>query len=355
MAKVCIDPGHGGSDPGAVGHGRMEKNDVLYLSTRVGAYLQGAGIEVIYTRTTDVYDDVNVKAQKGNHSGCDLFVSIHRNSFNGAAKGYESLVYDSNSGIANVVAQNAVNAMVNIGFTNRGIKLRPDLCVLRETRMPAVLFEVGFIDNAEDNQIYVSKYEQIAKELAQSIASVFNKKVNGATGGGSAPAPSPSPKPTPSPAPSNKNIQTAYQVYAGGQWWPDVNGTSNWAGKSDNVAIRGVRMNTIGDIKTAGRLKYRVHLIGRPKNEWLPWMYDREIDSYGDDFAGNLRNDIDCIQIGLVDITGYDVYYRVSSFSSGVNYFEDVKNYSEDFNNPNGYAGAFGSAMDKLQVWIVKR
>ena len=79
--NVMLDPGHGGMDPGAVYEGRMEKDDVLRLALAVGEILQNHGINVEYTRTEDVYDSPYEKAMKGNASGADLFVSIHRNSY----------------------------------------------------------------------------------------------------------------------------------------------------------------------------------------------------------------------------------------------------------------------------------
>lgn len=80
MALVVIDPGHGGSNPGAVHDGRREKDDALALSLAVGRILEQNGVEVYYTRTTDVYESPARKAQEGNAAGGDYFVSIHRNS-----------------------------------------------------------------------------------------------------------------------------------------------------------------------------------------------------------------------------------------------------------------------------------
>ena len=77
-----LDAGHGGArDPGAVYEGRREKDDNLKLVLAIGEILSDRGIDVEYTRTTDVYETPYEKAMKANQAGVDLFVSIHRNSF----------------------------------------------------------------------------------------------------------------------------------------------------------------------------------------------------------------------------------------------------------------------------------
>lgn len=100
MAKVVVDAGHGGSDPGAVYEGRQEKDDNLALALAVGSILAENGVDVVYTRTDDSYETPFQKAQKGNQAGADLFISIHRNSSpeNDQYSGVETLVYDE-SGI----------------------------------------------------------------------------------------------------------------------------------------------------------------------------------------------------------------------------------------------------------------
>ena len=78
--KIIIDPGHGGSDSGATYNGRQEKDDALRMAMAVGDLLKNAGFDVVYTRTTDVYNTPFEKATIGNEAGGDLFVSFHRNS-----------------------------------------------------------------------------------------------------------------------------------------------------------------------------------------------------------------------------------------------------------------------------------
>ena len=98
MAKqnsVIIDPGHGGSDPGAVYGNRREKDDTLALSYDIGNALERRGVRVEYTRVGDVYNSPYEKAQIGNSSTADLFLSIHRNAMAvpGSASGTLSLIF----------------------------------------------------------------------------------------------------------------------------------------------------------------------------------------------------------------------------------------------------------------------
>ena len=78
--SIMLDAGHGGRDPGAVYNGRQEKDDVLKLVLAIGEILQNSGIDVEYTRTTDIYETPFQKATEANEAGVDFFISIHRNS-----------------------------------------------------------------------------------------------------------------------------------------------------------------------------------------------------------------------------------------------------------------------------------
>ena len=92
--SIMLDAGHGGRDPGAVYKERKEKDDTLRLTLAVGEILEAHGLDVQYTRTTDVYESPYQKAMEANNAGVDFFVSIHRNSFpsDNAVSGVESLV-----------------------------------------------------------------------------------------------------------------------------------------------------------------------------------------------------------------------------------------------------------------------
>ena len=147
VKRVIIDAGHGGEEPGAMYDGRREKDDTLRLALAIGRILENNGVDVVYTRTTDVYDTPLEKARIANQSGADYFVSIHRNAFPvpGTASGAMTLVYED-AGVPAMLADNIQRNLVETGFRDLGVQERPGLIVLRKTQMPAVLVEAGFID-----------------------------------------------------------------------------------------------------------------------------------------------------------------------------------------------------------------
>lgn len=168
--KIAIDAGHGGSDYGATYNGRAEKDDNLRLALAVGDILEKNGIDVVYTRTTDEYETPFKKATDANNANADYFVSIHRNSSPTPNQytGVETLVYN-NSGIKSQMAANINSELEKVGFKNLGITERPNLVVLKRTKMPAVLVEAGFINNDKDNETFDKNFNQIANGIADGI------------------------------------------------------------------------------------------------------------------------------------------------------------------------------------------
>lgn len=168
--SIMLDAGHGGVEPGAIYNGRNEKDDTLNLVLAIGEILQNNGIEVSYTRTTDVYESPFEKAMEANRAGVDFFISIHRNSFPTAnqVSGVESLVYDL-SGIKYEMAQEINQELETIGFVNLGVNARPNLIVLKRTQMPAVLVEVGFINSDTDNLLFDENFDAIAQAISSGI------------------------------------------------------------------------------------------------------------------------------------------------------------------------------------------
>ena len=173
--KIVLDAGHGGTDPGAIYKERKEKDDNLELTLAVGKILEDNGIDVVYTRTTDIYQTPFEKAKIANEAGADYFISFHRNSSpeENQYQGVEVLVYDK-SGIKYDMAQNIVGALGELGFKELGVNARPGLVVLRKTRMPALLVETGFLNSDEDNKLYDEKQKEIAEAIATSILGTLN-------------------------------------------------------------------------------------------------------------------------------------------------------------------------------------
>lgn len=168
--KIAVDAGHGGSDYGATYNGRAEKDDNLKLALAVGDILEKNGIDVVYTHTTDEYETPFKKATDANDAKADYFVSIHRNSSPTPNQytGVETLVYN-NSGIKSQMAANINSELEKAGFKNLGITERPNLVVLKRTKMPAVLVEAGFINNDKDNETFDKNFNQIANGIADGI------------------------------------------------------------------------------------------------------------------------------------------------------------------------------------------
>ena len=174
--KVIIDAGHGGVEPGAVFEGRKEKDDTLQLAFDLGNALERRGVQAEYTRVNDVYDSPYEKAAIANRSDADFFVSVHRNAMPipGSASGIESLVYAAD-GTAGLLAENINGELEAIGWQNLGVRERPGLVVLRQSRMPAVLVEAGFIDNPVDNQFLDQNQAATVDAIAEGIVKTFQQ------------------------------------------------------------------------------------------------------------------------------------------------------------------------------------
>lgn len=170
MALIVLDAGHGGANPGAVYNGRQEKDDALELTLAIGAILEENGVDVYYTRTTDIYESPYQKAVEGNQAGGDYFISIHRNSspYPNQYSGVESLVY-SRYGAAARMAYNINARLEQVGYINLGVNERPNLVVLNSTTMPAVLVEVGFINTEADNILFDERFNDTARAIADGI------------------------------------------------------------------------------------------------------------------------------------------------------------------------------------------
>ena len=158
--KICIDPGHGGSDPGAVGCGLQEKDIALLISSKVKYYLQNVDYQVVMTRETDrdvgyAYDSVVEELQPrcdiSNRAEADIFVSIHCNAFNKEAKGTQTS-YFAGSVEGSKLADCVQKQIIDLGgLTDRGTNTQ-SLYVTKHTDAVAILVEMAFIDQAEDGQ-----------------------------------------------------------------------------------------------------------------------------------------------------------------------------------------------------------
>jgi N-acetylmuramoyl-L-alanine amidase len=164
MKKVWIDGGHGGKDPGAGGNGLQEKDIVLTVSLGVKEQLEREyeGVQVLLSRSKDVFLELKGRTDAANKAGADLLVSIHCNA-GGGAGGFESFRYTSAStatrSLQNVLHTEIMTALKPFGVIDRGQKAK-NLHMCRESRMPAVLTENLFIDVASDAS-KLKRYEVI--------------------------------------------------------------------------------------------------------------------------------------------------------------------------------------------------
>jgi N-acetylmuramoyl-L-alanine amidase len=177
---VVIDPGHGGKMSGAVHSGVKEKDLNLDIAKRLNTLLREQGIETYMTRNDDRHVDLYPRADLANRLNADLFVSIHNNAGSSSMSGSMTLYYPGGSGFtsktfASIMQKELVN---NLGTRNLGIIPRPNLAVLRRTKMPAVLVEVAFMTNSSDmKKLKTADFRQAAAEsIRDGIIKALNSK-----------------------------------------------------------------------------------------------------------------------------------------------------------------------------------
>ncbi|MED4916701.1 N-acetylmuramoyl-L-alanine amidase [Geobacillus thermodenitrificans] len=179
MVRIVLDAGHGGKDPGAVANGLKEKDLTLSIVKHIGRLLsEYEGVEVHYTRTDDRFLELSERAAIANKLKADYFISVHINA--GGGTGFESYIYNGSVSQATIACQNVIHAeiMKAIGNVRDRGKKRANYAVLRETRMPALLTENLFIDNATDAAKLKSEQFllQVAHGHVQGIVKVFGLK-----------------------------------------------------------------------------------------------------------------------------------------------------------------------------------
>ena len=174
MIKVCIDPGHGGKDPGAVGNGLLEKDVALDISLKLADKLND--YDILLTRNKDEYVPLSERAAIANEAKAALFVSIHVNaSADPSPQGLETWHHPNSLGgklLAEYI-QLTVSAISRL--KDRGLKVSGGLYVLRNTNAPAVLVELGFISNSEDAELMKNHnwLDNVADSIALSVKKYF--------------------------------------------------------------------------------------------------------------------------------------------------------------------------------------
>ena len=172
MMLILFDYGHGGKDPGATYKGRKEATDTLTLGQAVAKRLRAAGVVIDETRTADTTLSLDERVKIEIKKKYDYFISFHRNAFKPEqATGAEVFVYRAYNTKSKALAKKIQQALVRIGFRDRGVK-EAEFYVLKHTRAPALLLEIGFIDNSIDNQLFDAKFEAIVEGVAQAILDI---------------------------------------------------------------------------------------------------------------------------------------------------------------------------------------
>lgn len=185
MKKICIDPGHGGKDPGAVGpKGRREKDVALAVSLKLKKLLEG-NYKVLLTRSEDIFIELSQRAIMANAFGADLFLSIHCNAASSPmAQGFEvwtSKGQTKADGYASVLTAEWSKAFpgVNIrgDWSDGDVDKEASFCVLRRTAMPAVLVELDFISNPKMEVLLSNDAYQdlMANALHQGVVSALGE------------------------------------------------------------------------------------------------------------------------------------------------------------------------------------
>jgi N-acetylmuramoyl-L-alanine amidase len=192
LSSICLDPGHGGKDPGNCVGPNQEKKYTLLLAREVSDQLERAGIKTTLTRNSDSFVELEARPELAQRRRADLFVSLHFNSTEiGRSTVQGTQVYcltpvgasstnargegggagmfpgnrnnDKNLFLAYEVQRNLVR---NLGLEDLGVR-RARFAVLREASMPAILIESGFMSHpVEGRKIFSAAYR---KQLAQSI------------------------------------------------------------------------------------------------------------------------------------------------------------------------------------------
>ena len=153
---------------------RHESRDNLRLALAVRPHLQRQGFKVVMSRDTDIFIELRDRTNRANSINADLFVSLHRNAFtNPAANGTENWVFTTPTSAELGLAGDILEKLASVGIqSNRGVK-RGNFHVLRESNMPAVMVELGFISNARDNELFDTRFDEYAEAIAHGICQTF--------------------------------------------------------------------------------------------------------------------------------------------------------------------------------------
>ena len=186
--RIAIDPGHGGSDSGAIGPtGIMEKSVTMRVSRELKRLLEAEGAQVVLTRTGDTevsekgaaatsVEELQARCDVANKANADIFLSIHADAFtNREVKGTTAYYYEKGTKQSRLLADSVRTALIDsIGTVDRGTQTC-NFYVVKHTDMPAILVEISFISNPDEEKMMNSEtgVKKIARGIADGIADYF--------------------------------------------------------------------------------------------------------------------------------------------------------------------------------------
>lgn len=176
---IFIDLGHGGNDSGAVGKSSTEAMLVLEIGKELNNLLLNSSVKYRFSRLEDRFLTLQERCNLANNMKADIFLSIHINSAkNTSATGTEAWIYSlKNNKVTIDFAAAITNELSNtIKTNNRGVKVNPKYTVLKNTRMKALILEVGFISNANQEQVIKENIKAIARTIYLNILSLYGVK-----------------------------------------------------------------------------------------------------------------------------------------------------------------------------------
>lgn len=151
---IYIDPGHGGSDPGAIGVRGTRESDVnLDIAKRLQALLSSAGANAVLTRSGDYAVGLYDRPEMANEANADLFISLHNNWYESASVGGTQVYYHASSPESRPLAVAVHDALIaKLGRPDKGV-LTANFAVIRVAQMPAILVESAFLSNLEEDAL----------------------------------------------------------------------------------------------------------------------------------------------------------------------------------------------------------
>jgi N-acetylmuramoyl-L-alanine amidase len=181
---IVIDPGHGGKDSGTIGFNNSYEKDInLDISKKLYKKLKSMGYKVILTRATDEFIDNNTRADIANKKRARVFISIHGNAIenNNTVNGVQVLYYPDRESTINdpnsdSLAQIILDKLLEeTGADNKGIVDRPDLIVLNQTKMPAIIVECGFLSNESEEKLLLTDdyQDKIVDSIVDGLENYF--------------------------------------------------------------------------------------------------------------------------------------------------------------------------------------